>query len=86
MRGGWNTRKTSSVSDCSLSDRPDQAILCEDVFPEKGTLHLGATHCGSVLDSFGLTVVGIKGINLKVQVGILCFVTSDLTKPGRLIN
>jgi hypothetical protein len=43
----------------------DQSVMCEDIFPEHGTVGFGATHCGKSLDDFGLTVVGVKGINIR---------------------
>lgn len=45
----------------------DQSVICEDDFPDHGTVGFGATHCGTALDVFGLSVVGVKGINLKDQ-------------------
>lgn len=43
----------------------DQSVICEDAFPDHGTLSFRATHCGRALDEFGLTVVGVSGINLR---------------------
>lgn len=43
----------------------DEAVICEDAFPDHGTLSFRATKCGKALDDFGLTGVGVSGINLK---------------------
>jgi hypothetical protein len=46
---------------------PAGQILCEDVFPENGTIRLSATACESKLDGYGIRVIGVKGINLTQQ-------------------
>lgn len=43
----------------------DNNILCENIFPEKGSLSLSPPHCKHNLSGYGIASIYVSAINLK---------------------